>query len=430
MSAVAWLPSAALPETDFPLANLPYGAFSAPGREARIGVAIGDQIFDLRAADAIGLLATLPEPLRAVCRQPVLNPLMGLDPVLVGQLRRHCTELLCAGPQGERERSARALLPQAEATLRLPADIGDYTDFYASIHHATNVGKLFRPNNPLLPNYRHIPVGYHGRSSSVVVSQEKIRRPAGQLPGAEGEAPAFGPTRQLDYELEVGVFIGQGNALGHPIPLAQAEGHIFGLCLLNDWSARDMQRWEYQPLGPFLAKNFATTISPWVVTMEALAPYRVAAGARGPGDPALLPYLDSPADRGTGGVDLSVEVWLQTERMREQKVPAVRLSRGNLRDLYWTLGQLLTHHTSNGCNLRPGDLLGTGTISGPEPEARGCLLEITSAGRQPVTLPGGETRAFVEDGDEVVLRAYCHKPGAPRIGWGECRGRIVPTVEV
>lgn len=430
MTAAAWLPSAAEAETDFPLANLPYGAFSALGREARLGVAIGDQILDLRAADAVGLLAGLPEALRAACRQPVLNSLMEQDPARLSQLRRRLTELLSASHESDRERTARALLPQAEATLQLPAAIGDYTDFYASVHHATNVGKLFRPTNPLLPNYKYVPVGYHGRSSSVVVSPERIRRPVGQLPGPEGAAPSFAPTRQLDYELEVGIFVGQGNALGHPIPMVAAESHIFGLCLLNDWSARDMQRWEYQPLGPFLAKNFATSISPWVVTMEALAPYRVPAAERPAGDPEPLPYLDAVGNRAAGGLNMTVEAWLQTDRMRREKLAPVRLSRANFRDLYWTMAQLLVHHASNGCNLRSGDLLGSGTISGPEPEARGCLLELTSGGREPVTLPGGETRAFLENGDEITLRAYCQKAGAARIGWGECRGRIVPAVEV
>jgi fumarylacetoacetase len=311
--------------------------------------------------------------------------------------------------------------------MHLPAAIGDYTDFYASIYHATNVGKLFRPDNPLLPNYKYIPIGYHGRASSVVPSGAPIKRPNGQSKLADAEQPAFGPSRSLDYELEVGYFIGQGNTLGEAIPMDAAEEHIFGLCLLNDWSTRDIQAWEYQPLGPFLAKNFATTISPWVVTMDALEPFRVPVFQREAGDPEPLPYLRSEAGKKRGGIDLKLEVLLASRRMRDENHLPVRLSQGNARDLYWTLAQMLTHHASNGCNLQPGDLLGTGTISGPTKNSLGCLLEITRRGAEPIQLPTGESRKFLEDGDEVILRGYCEQEGNPRIGFGECRGIILPA---
>jgi fumarylacetoacetase len=308
--------------------------------------------------------------------------------------------------------------------MLLPAAIGDYTDFYASIYHATNVGSMFRPDNPLLPNYKYVPIGYHGRSSSIVASGTPIRRPQGQWKDATAERPMFGPSRLLDYELEVGFFVGPGNALGEPIGIDDAEPHIFGLCLLNDWSARDIQAWEYQPLGPFLAKNFATSISPWVVTMEALEPFRAPAFKRADSDPEPLPYLSSSRDRDHGGIDITLEVFLTSEQMRASGIEPVRLSRGNFRDLYWTLAQLLTHHTSGGCNLRPGDLLASGTVSGASKDSQGCLLELTRRGAEPIQLPGGELRKFLEDGDEVVFRAYCERGGHRRIGFGDCRGVI------
>jgi fumarylacetoacetase len=308
--------------------------------------------------------------------------------------------------------------------LFVPAEIGDYTDFYASIHHASNVGALFRPENPLLPNYKWVPVGYHGRASSIVVSGTPVKRPCGQTRPDPAGPPQFGPTRRLDYELEVGSFVGPGNALGTPIPIGEAETHIFGVCLVNDWSARDMQAWEYQPLGPFLGKNFCTTVSPWVVTLEALAPFRVPAFARGEGDPAPLPYLLSAKDQSNGGVDLTLEVWLRSERMRREGGEPARISSGNLREMYWTMAQMLAHHASNGCNLRSGDLLASGTVSGTTKESRGCLLELTRNGTEPIELPGGETRRFLEDGDEVILRASCQRPSAVRIGFGECRGMV------
>jgi fumarylacetoacetase len=331
--------------------------------------------------------------------------------------------------ENDRSIQQRILVPMADAELLLPAAIGDYTDFYASVFHATNVGKLFRPDNPLLPNYKHVPIGYHGRSSSIVVSGSSIQRPQGQTKDAQVELPMFGPSKLLDYELEVGAFVGVGNALGAPIPIAQAEQFIFGLCLVNDWSARDIQSWEYQPLGPFLAKSFATTISPWVVTMEALAPFRSPVSARGAEDPQPLPYLQSEHDQARGGIDLTLEVWLVTEQMRQAGIAPIRLSRGSFTDMYWSVAQLLTHHASNGCNLRPGDLLASGTVSGSTKESRGCLLELTTRGSEPIDLPNGEQRRFLQDGDEIILRGYCEREGAVRIGFGECRGSVIPAAQ-
>ncbi len=420
--SVSWVESANQADADFPIQNLPFGVLR-DGASSVIGVAIGDRILDLRRAEKAGLLAGLPAALIEACVAPVLNPLMSLGRNSWLALRQRLGELLRAGDerQGDAER---VLLAQREAEMLLPAHIGDYTDFYASIHHATNVGKLFRPDNPLLPNYKYVPIGYHGRASSIVVSGVGVRRPCGQSKDAAAEAPVFGPSRALDYELEVGFFTGPGNQLGQAVPIAEAESHIFGLCLVNDWSARDMQSWEYQPLGPFLAKSFATTISPWIVTMEALAPFRVPAFARPEGDPDPLPYLTAAGDRERGAVDLTLEVYLASRRMRDAGVPAQLLSRGNLRNLYWTLAQLLTHHASNGCNLRPGDLMASGTVSGAQPEERGCLLELTRRGADPIALPGGESRKFLEDGDEVILRGYCERAGFARIGFGDCRGIV------
>jgi fumarylacetoacetase len=418
----SWIASANEPGSDFPLANLPYGVFTHT-HATRIGVAIGDQILDLRAAASESLLASLPAAVADACTASILNPLMALGPAAWSALRRQITELLSetAGDEAQR-RVAAMLVPMRDAAMQLPAQIGDYTDFYASIHHATRVGKLFRPDNPLLPNYKYVPIGYHGRASSIVVSGSEIRRPSGQTKPPQADEPVFGPSRSLDYELEAGIFIGLGNELAEPVAIGEAAQHIFGLCLLNDWSARDMQAWEYQPLGPFLAKNFATTISPWIVTMEALEPYRVAMSARPDGDPAPLPYLTSnTADR--DAIDLTLEVYLESRIMRVAELAPMRLSRGNLRDLYWSIAQLVTHHASNGCNLRAGDLLATGTISGPQEGSEGCLLEMKHR-TEPVRLPTGETRTFLEDGDEVILRAFAEREGLPRIGFGVCSGRI------
>jgi fumarylacetoacetase len=419
------------PATDFPIQNLPLGVFRRAGTDEapRVGVAIGDQVLDLFACFEQGLLEDVREgPAALACAAPSLNPLMALGRAHVSALRVAVSRALRAGgspSRYDRERADRLLVPQAEAELFLPADVGDYTDFYASVHHATNVGSMFRPDNPLLPNYKWVPIGYHGRASSVVPNGTPVRRPHGQTKRPDDERPTFGPTRQLDYELEVGFYVGVGNAPGQRVAIDEAESHLFGVCLVNDWSARDIQAWEYQPLGPFLSKSFATTVSPWVVTLDALEPFRAAPRERAAGDPAPLPHLLSVVDQARGAFDVTLEVWLTTARMREAGADPFLVSRGTLADLYWTPAQLLAHHTSNGCNLRPGDLLASGTVSGPDPSSRGCLLERTWRGTEPLTLPGGETRAFLEDGDEVVMRGYCEREGAVRIGFGECRGAVV-----
>jgi fumarylacetoacetase len=417
--------SANLPGCDFPLENLPYGVFRQSG-SVRIGVAIGDRVLDLRGCVQEGLLGELSAEIVAACSGDTLNALMALGPDVWSSLRKQLTALLNVEAEAHvQERVSRQLVPIRDVEMQLPAQVGDYTDFYASVHHATRVGKLFRPDNPLLPNYKFVPIGYHGRASSIVVSGTDIRRPSGQTKAANSLEPVFGPSRSLDYELEVGIFVGPGNAIGEPVPIAEAEQHVFGLCLVNDWSARDIQSWEYQPLGPFLAKSFATSVSPWVVTMQALGPYGVSQAERPQGDPEPLRYLAPESGEGAA-FDVTVEVLLRSEEMRKRGDVAVRLSKGNLRDLYWSVAQLLTHHASNGCNLRPGDLLATGTISGPEEGSEGCLLEMKHRSG-PVTLPTGETRTFLEDGDEVILRGYCEKAGLPRIGFGECVGRILPA---
>ncbi len=427
----SWVESANDAGSDFPIQNLPFGVFRprAESADARVGVAIGESILDLRGMQSKGLLADNSVPLASACAINSLNPLMALGPGARRALRRRLHTLLRDdAPASGRSSVSRHLIAQADVEMLLPAQIGDYTDFYASIFHATNVGKLFRPDNPLLPNYKYVPIGYHGRASSLVVSGTPVRRPCGQTrDAASNDAPKFGPTRSLDYELEVGFFVGTGNSLGETIPIAEAEEHIFGICLVNDWSARDIQAWEYQPLGPFLAKNFATSISPWVVTMEALAPFRTAAFARAEGDPPPLPYLFDESDQRYGGLELWLEVSILSPQMREAGVAPVVLGSSNFRDMYWTMAQMLAHHASNGCNLRAGDLLASGTVSGAEKTARGCLLELTSRGADPVTLPSGERRKFLEDGDEVILRGCCEREGFRRIGLGNCRGTILPA---
>jgi fumarylacetoacetase len=423
----SFVESANDPASDFPVQNLPLGVFRRGGDgPARIGCAIGDRVLDLHACGDRGLLRGLPSDVEAACTGGTLNALMALEARVRGTLRHRLSHLLRAegGFVTARADAAEVLVPRGEAEMLLPAAIGDYTDFYASVFHATNVGTMLRPDSPLLPNYKWVPIGYHGRASSVVVSGTPIARPQGQTEPGEGGEPRFGPTRSLDYELEVAAFLGPGNALGAPIPIAEAESHLFGLVLLNDWSARDVQKWEYQPLGPFLAKSFATTISPWVVTLEALAPFRAPAFARPEGDPRPLAYLSHPDDRDHGGIDLRLEVLLLTRAMRERGEPPFRVSHSNLRDVYWTLAQMAAHHSSNGCNLGPGDLIASGTVSGPEKENRGCLLERTWRGSEPLALPGGEVRRFLEAGDEVILRGRCERAGFAPIGFGECRGVV------
>lgn len=416
----SWVESANAPGTDFPIQNLPFGVFRYRGSKPRVGVAIGDQIVDVAACHLEGAAAR-------ACEASTLNNLMALDPAEVSSLRAQISRSLRQGAS-ERSRVDAALVPMHDAELLLPAAIGDYTDFYASVFHAINVGKLFRPDNPLLPNYKYVPTGYHGRASSIVPSGTPVHRPSGQTKDAKADVPEFGPSRRLDYELEVGFFVSGGNPQGEPISIDDAGRHIFGLCLVNDWSARDIQAWEYQPLGPFLAKSFSTSISPWVVTMEALAPFRTAAFDRPPGDPAPLSYLSSAEDQAHGGLDLKLEVYLSSAKMRQQNLPSLRLSHGNFCDMYWTIAQMLTHHTSNGCNLRPGDLLASGTVSGPDKDNAGCLLELTRGGAEPLALPAGETRRFLEDSDEIILRGYCDRPGFVRIGLPECRGIVGQAV--
>jgi fumarylacetoacetase len=428
----SWVASANIAGVDFPIQNLPFGVFRRAGsREApRVGVAIGDAILDIAACLAAGLLDAASETARSAalsCASPTLNALMARGADARRALRRALSTLLAdETPVHLRQTAEYALIPQAGAELFLPVEIGDYTDFYASVHHATNVGAMLRPDNPLLPNYKWVPIGYHGRASSIVVSGTAIRRPRGQRKGPNDDVPVVGPSRSLDYELEVGAFVGLGNPMGETIPLSAADEQFFGVCILNDWSARDIQAWEYQPLGPFLAKNFASSISPWVVTMEALAPFRAPLAARADGDPAPLPYLDDPADRARGGFAITMDVSLQTATMRADGVAPERLTRGSALDLYWTMGQMLAHHASNGCPMRTGDLLGSGTVSGAMRDSCGCLLELTRRGAEPITLANGEKRGFLEDGDEVVMTAYAEREGAVRIGLGSCRGRIAP----
>jgi fumarylacetoacetase len=416
---------------DFPIQNLPLGVFAPSGGTARGGVAIGDGIFDLAAALELGLFEGLAARAAEAASGATLNPLLALGREARVALRRRLGEILDAeGPErAQIEALSSRLIHRADdCRLELPASIGDYTDFFAGIHHATNAGKLFRPDNPLLPNYKYVPIGYHGRASSITVSEATLRRPNGQRKGATETIPSFGPSRSLDYELELGVWIGPGNELGTPIAVADAANHIAGFCLLNDWSARDIQGWEYQPLGPFLGKSFCTTISPWVVTPEALAPFRTAQATRPAGDPAPLPYLFDAADQATGALDIELEVYLLTPGLQSKGLPPQRLSVGSARHLYWTVTQLVAHHSSGGCNLRAGDLFGTGTISAPGEDGLGSLLEISAGGRRPVALASGETRRFLEDGDTVIMRARCQREGFASIGLGECRGTIAPAL--
>ena len=397
----SWVESANQPGSDFPIQNLPFATFRS-GAGPHAGVAIGDRVLDVTKA----------------LRIPSLEALMSMPKAARVDLRQQIQNLLVKRTTG----IDACMVPLSGAELLLPCTIGDYSDFYASIHHATNVGSMFRPDNPLLPNYKWLPVGYHGRASSVVVSGTAVRRPWGQASEHPGGPPSFGPTRRLDYELELGAFLGPGSAPNEPIRAPQAGDHLFGVCLLNDWSARDIQAWEYQPLGPFLSKSFATSISPWVVTMEALEPFRRAPQPRPPSDPQPLPHLRT----GTGDAyDITLEVWLRSARM----AGLVRVSRSHFASLYWTLAQMVAHHASNGCPLRAGDLIGSGTVSGPDKENRGCLLELTWRGSEPLELPTGELRRFLEDGDEVTLRGWCEAPGFRRIGLGECRGRVLPAAQ-
>ena len=424
----SWVESAEDATTDFPIQNLPLGCFEHEG-VVHPGVAIGDRVLDLERLCATP--GAVPEASAALVERCVseraLNPILGAGHEAIREIRTAASRFLAAGAPSSRPPAGadRMLVAQGDVTMLVPARIGDYTDFYASIDHASNVGSMFRPDNPLLPNYKWVPIGYHGRASSIVASGTSVRRPSGQTRDEGAPAPVFGPTRRLDYELEVGAFIGRGTPMGGSIPIAAALEHVAGLCLVNDWSARDVQAWEYQPLGPFLAKNFATTVSPWIVTLDALAPFRAPRFTRAEGDPGPLAYLDDAADAREGGFDIALEVHLRSAKMRAAGMAAMRVSRGAFTSMYWTIAQLVTHHASNGCNLQTGDLLASGTVSGPTPESRGCLLERTWRGAEPLILPTGEQRRFLEDGDEVTMRGWCEREGYRRIGFGDCAGVVV-----
>jgi len=422
---VSWLESANAKKNDFPIQNLPFASFKLKDDKAdfRVGVAIGDQVIDLKALFALNIFDGDAQVALEQCCQSQLNAFMAMGKRYWSALRQALSQALTQGSSLQAKVES-CLVAQADVEYALPCQIGDYTDFYTSIHHATSVGKKFRPDNPLLPNYKWVPIGYHGRSSSIEVSGSNFKRPKGQTKAPTATEPSFGPCKRLDYEMEVGIFIGNGNAIGEPISIEQAEDHVFGICLFNDWSARDIQGWEYQPLGPFLSKSFASTISPWIVTSEALAPYK-AQWTRDVADPQPLPYLESQQNRDFGSLDISLQVLIETESMRKSAQAPVQLSQSSFKDSYWTVAQMVAHHTVNGCNLRSGDMFGSGTQSGPKPEEAGSMLELSNAGAEPITLPNGETRTFLEDGDCVIMKGWCEKAGAARIGFGEVNATIL-----
>jgi fumarylacetoacetase len=421
----SWIESANLDNCDFPIQNLPFASFKRKGSEEayRGGVAIGEQVIDLQALFALNVFDGDAQSALALCGQTQLNAFMAMGKRYWSALRKALSLSLAQGSALEAQIS-QCLILQSEAEYSLPCQIGDYTDFYTSIHHATSVGKKFRPDNPLLPNYKWVPIGYHGRSSSIEVSGSDFKRPKGQTKAPTATEPSFGPSKRVDYELEVGIFIGNGNDLGEPISIESADDHVFGICLFNDWSARDIQGWEYQPLGPFLSKSFASTISPWIVTSEALAPYK-SKWTRDLADPQPMPYLESELNRTQGSLDLNLQVLIATETMRDAKQAPVQLSQSNFKDSYWTVAQMVAHHTVNGCNLRSGDMFGSGTQSGPNPDEAGSMLELSNAGSEPITLPNGETRTFLEDGDCVTMKGWCKKDGAARIGFGEVSATLL-----
>ena len=429
----SWV-SSANDQSDFPIQNLPFAIFRRKSNlkqnqgpeKFRAGVAIGDSIVDLKAAHKAGVFSMALTPMLKTLYKPRLNSFMALGEAAWSTLRGELSRAL-ASDSSLRAQLETCLVSQSEAEYKVPARIGDFTDFYTSINHATNVGKLFRPDNPLLPNYQWIPIGYHGRSSSIEISGHAFHRPKGQLIAPDVDAPVLAPCKRLDYELEVGIYIGSGNTLGHPIELDQAEDHVFGLCLFNDWSARDIQAWEYQPLGPFLSKSFASTVSPWIVTMEALAPYRQA-WTRDADHPQPLPYLNSHNNRNTGAVDMHLEVSIQTAKMRSDGIAPERVALSNFNQSYWSISQMVAHHTVNGCNLKPGDFFGSGTQSGTTPESVGALLEATTGGKHPITLSNGEQRTFLEDGDTVVLGGWCESETAPRIGFGKASATVLSAL--
>ena len=419
----SWVDSANEDSTDFPIQNLPLGVFRENEKEQfRCGVGIGNFILDISKAAHIGLLSGVGVE---ACKSSTLNSFMDLGPVDWSEFRANVSALLKLG--GPQEEASSCLVSMQEAEMGLPASIGDFTDFYSSINHATNVGSMFRPDNPLLPNYKYVPIAYHGRTSSIRVSGEQTIRPKGQLKPPDAEVPEFGPCKRLDYETELGIFVGSSTKLGTSIDIEEVENHIFGLCILNDWSARDIQTWEYQPLGPFMAKNFSSIISPWVVTLEALAPFRTKVFERPDGDPMPLPYLNSSSHQDFGGLDINIEVAVSTEKMRASNLDPHVIGSPGFKDMYWTIFQMLTHHTSNGCSVNSGDLYGSGTVSGTTSDTYGSILEACKGGKEKIEFPGGETRTFLEDGDEVIMRAWCAGAGKARIGFGECRSIIMPA---
>ena len=427
-SLKSWVESANTTDTDFPIQNLPYAVFRRSGSHEsfRGGVAIGSQVLDLQAVGDTDVFSGVAQQALEACSEPTLNHFMGMGWQSWSALRLALSRALRSGSEAE-PALQHCLIPQADVEYNLPCTIGDYTDFYSSVYHATAVGTLFRPDNPLLPNYKWVPIGYHGRASSISVSGQNFHRPKGQTKKPDADTPTLTPCKRLDYELEMGIIIGSGNQSGESINLDKAEDHIFGMCLLNDWSARDIQAWEYQPLGPFLAKSFASTISPWIVSFEALAPFRTSFSHPSE-DPQPLPYLSSQYNSDNGGLDIQLESLLETEQMRNTGEAPVKLSQSSFKHSYWTAAQMVTHHTVNGCNLQPGDLLGTGTQSGPTPEEAGSLLELSCGGKQAIHLKNGEQRTFLEDGDKVILRGFCEKANTARIGFGSVQSIVLPTI--
>ena len=426
-SLTSWVESANAEGGDFPIQNLPFAVFRRKGSNEtfRGGVAIGDQVLDLGAVADLALFSDKVNGLVSTCAEDSLNRYMAMGCDAWSVLRLALSRALRSGSELESKLQT-CLVDQKKSEYSLPCRIGDYTDFYTSMHHATNIGKLFRPDNPLLPNYKWVPIGYHGRASSIDVSGQEIRRPVGQTKAPDAEVPSFGPCKRFDYELEVGIYIGAENKLGEAVPIAQADDHVFGYCLFNDWSARDIQAWEYVPLGPFLSKSFASTVSPWIVTSEALIPYRKP-WTRDENDPAAMAYLDSEQNRQQGAIDIKLEVLLQTETMRAQGDEAYCLGKSNFAYSYWSVAQMVAHHTVNGCNLKPGDFFGSGTQSGPDENALGSMLELNQGGKKDISLPNGETRKFLEDGDCVLMTGYCEAEGAARIGFGSVSGTVLPA---
>ncbi|MAJ39620.1 MAG: fumarylacetoacetase [Pseudoalteromonadaceae bacterium] len=427
INLTSWVESANIKGCDFPIQNLPFAEFRTKNtnEEFRGGVAIGDQVIDLAKLSHLNIFTGDAKTALDAASESTLNTFMGLGEQYWSALRLALSKALREGAQQQKEMQS-TLIAQADIEFSLPCRIGDYTDFYTSIYHATAVGSLFRPDNPLLPNYKWVPIGYHGRSSSIDVSGQTFHRPKGQTKAPDADSPSFGPCKRLDYELELGIYLGKGNALGDAIAIENAENHVFGFCVFNDWSARDLQAWEYQPLGPFLAKNFASTVSPWIVTTEALAPFRTS-WTRDENDPQPMPYLESAANREQGAFDIQMDVKIQTQKMRDENHQPTQVSTSSFKHSYWTVAQMVTHHTVNGCNFMPGDMLGSGTQSGPTHEEAGSLLELSRGGKEKITLSNGEQRSFLEDGDNVIMRGWCEKPGYARIGFGSVESTVLPA---